>query len=202
MVFLFAFITIIVLVISLIFSKIRIQIIDFRFHSQLQRHLNKDCEIVIKLYVLGCVPIFKINITKTKLEKIKNMDLKLPEYNFKFDKKFLKAIQKLSIVIKNINLHIDIGTENASLTAIIVPLISAGIAIILRKTVKKFENQIFKIYPIYTNQNLLNIELSSIFEIKMRHIISIIYMLSKKEKKGVNDYERTSHRGSYDYSYE
>lgn len=198
----------IVLMIILIFSKIRIEIINFRFTSQAKRHINKDYEIVIKLCILGLIPIFKISLTKDKLEKmklkekIKRIDFSTLEKNSSFDKEMLKTIKKLDISIRNINLHIDIGTENASLTSIIVPAISTVIAIILRKKVKKFENQIFIMKPIYQNQNLVNLFISGIFEVKMSHIINTIYILIKKEKKGVKKYERTSNRGSYDYSYE
>ena len=174
----------------------------------MQRHINKDYKIVVRLYALSFIPIFKISITKEKLEKIKlkerikNIDFKWLEDNKKIDKKMLGAIKKLNILIRDINLQVELGTENASLTAILVPAISTVIAIILRKKVKNFENQIFMIHPIYQNQNLVNLYISGIFEIKMSHIINIIYMLNKKEKKGVKKYERTSHRRTYDYSYE
>lgn len=201
-------ITIIALIVILIFSKIRIQIVNFKFSSQTQRHINKDYKIVIKLYAFGFIPILKISITKEKLkklkikEKIKNVDLSYLEKNPSFNKEIWKAIKKLNVSIKNINLHVDLGTENASLTSILVPAISTVIAIILRKKVKNFENQIFMIQPIYQNRNLVNLYISGIFEIKMSHIINIIYMLNKKERKGVKEYERTSHRRPYDYSYE
>lgn len=208
MVFIFILAGIILIGIILSFSKIKIQIINFKFNSQSQRHVNKEYEILLKLCILGTIPILKIDITKTKLErmkiqeKIKNIDFKFLEKHPSFDKDILKELKKLNIAIKNINLHIDLGTENASLTSIIVPAVSTVIAIILRQKVKKFENQIFIINPVYQNQNLVNIYISGIFEIKMSHIINIIYNLSKKDKKGVKEYERASHRRSYDYSYE
>lgn len=208
MVFLFVMITIIALIVILIFSKIRIQVVNFRFSSQTRRHINKDYKIIIKLYALGFIPILKINIMKAKLEKIKlkekikNINLSYLEKNPSFNKEIWKAIKKLNISIKNINLHVDLGTENASLTSVLVPVISTVIAIVLRKKVRNFENQIFMIQPIYQNQNLVNLYISGIFEIKMSHIINIIYMLNKKERKGVKEYERTSNRRPYDYSYE
>lgn len=208
LVFLFICIAIILLGIILFFSKIRIEIINFRFDSQLRRHINKDYKIIIKLKAFGLIPIFKINITKTKLERmrlkerIKNIDFDILENNYKLDKRMLKAMKNLNLSIKNIQLHIDIGTENASLTSIIVPAISTIIAIVLRKKMKHFENQVFIINPIYQNRNLINLSVSGIFEIKMSHIINIIYILNKKERKGVKEYERTSHRRSYGYSYE
>ena len=190
----------------IIFSKIRVEIINFKFSSQNKRHINKDYRIVIKLCVFNKVPILKIDITKTKLEKlkikekIKNFDFNTIQYKTKLDKNTFKSIKKSEINIKNINLNIELGTENASLTSILLPAISTFLSILLRNKVKKFENQIFIINPVYINQNLINIALSGIFEIKMRHIINIIYILNKKE--GVEKYERTSNRRTYGYSYE
>jgi len=140
----------------------------------------------------------KLEKMKVK-EKIKKIDFTVFEKNISLDKEILQMVKKLNILIKKINLHIDIGTENASFTSIIVPAISTIIAIILRKKVKKFENQIFMINPIYQNQNLVNLSVSGIFEVKISHIINIIYILNRK---GVKEYERTSNRRPYDYSYE
>ena len=209
MVFLFTIVGIIFITIIFIFSKIRIEINNFRFQSTSKRHINKDYEVIIKLFILKVIPIFKINITKTKLEKlqlkdkIKNIDFKLIQDNKEFDKKALKAVKELNVAIKNIDLYIDLGTENASLTSIIVPALSTIIAIILHRKIKKFENQVFVINPIYINQNLVNIYISGIFEIKMSHIINMIYVLNKEKKKGVEKNERsTSNRRTYGYSYE
>ena len=209
MVFLFTIVGIIFITIIFIFSKIRIEINNFRFQSTSKRHINKDYEVIIKLFILKVIPIFKINITKTKLEKlqlkdkIKNIDFKLIQDNKEFDKKALKAVKELDVAIKNIDLYIDLGTENASLTSIIVPALSTIIAIILHRKIKKFENQVFVINPIYINQNLVNIYISGIFEIKMSHIINMIYVLNKEKKKGVEKNERsTSNRRTYGYSYE
>ena len=208
MVFLFVILIIILVNIILVFSKIKIEINNLKFQSISKRHINKDYEIIIKLCVFNVIPILKINITKTKLEKlkinekIKNFDFKILQDNKQFDKKLLEAIKQLNLEIKNIDLYIDLGTENASLTSIIVPAISTIISIILSRKVKEFKNQVFIINPIYINQNLLNIYISGIFEIKISHIINMIYVLNKEQKKGVNKNERTSNRRSYGYSYE
>ncbi len=208
MVFLFILLTFILLNIILFFSKIQIEVQNFRFQSKTKRHINKDYIIIIKLYALGFVPILKINVTKTKLEKlklqekIKSIDFKLLKDNQKFDKRFFIAIKKLDLWIKKLNLNISIGTENASLTSIIVPVVSTIIAVLLRKRIKEFENQKFAVNPIYQDQNLVNIYISGIFEIKMSHIINVIYILNKKENKGVEDYERASNRRAYGYGYE
>ncbi len=208
MVFLFLLLVIVLLVMILYFSKIKIQITNLKFCSKSNRHINRDYEVTIKLNVLGLVPILKIDLTKSKLEKIKikervkKFDINILEKRPFFHQELLRAVKKLDWYIQNMNLQIEIGTTNAVLTSMIVPAISTIIAIGLRKRIKKFEKQVFRINPVYQNQNLVNLSISGIFEVKMRHIINIIYILIKKEKKGVKEYERTSNRGSYDYGYE
>lgn len=203
MVFIFVLILIIVL---LVFSRIRIEVINFKFSSQTKRHINKDYKVIIKLCILKKIPILKVNITKTKLEKmkikekIKNIDFKIIQNKNKFDKNAIKVIKKSNININKINLNLEIGTENATLTSVIVPAISTILAILLSRKIENPKNQLFIIQPVYINQNLINIVFSGIFEMKMIHIINIIYILNRK--KGVNKHERTSNRRSYDYSNE
>lgn len=207
MVFLFyLIITLIIIAILLLFSKIRIEIINFKFTSLNKRHINKEYKFVLKLYILEKIPILKINITKTKLEKqkikekLEKIDIKAIQNKIKIDKNFFKAIKKINMQVKKINLNMELGTENAMLTSVIVPAISTIIAIYLRKKIKNYENQTFIIQPVYQNQNLINIYISGIFEIKMIHIIDMLYRLNKKGE--VKRYERTSDRRTYDYSYE
>ena len=173
MVFIFVLILIIVL---LVFSRIRIEVINFKFSSQTKRHINKDYKVIIKLCILKKIPILKVNITKTKLEKmkikekIKNIDFKIIQNKNKFDKNAIKAIKKSNININKINLNLEIGTENATLTSVIVPAISTILAILLSRKIENPKNQLFIIQPVYINQNLINIVFSGIFEMKMIHI--------------------------------
>ena len=57
----------------------------------------------------------------------------------------------------------------------------------------------FKIIPLYKYGNAINFRLNCIINVKLVHIIHIIYILSKK---GMIKNERASNRRSYDYSYE
>lgn len=208
MVFLFLLLTVILFVMLVFLSKVQIEIINFQFFSGRKRHINQDYELVIKLCIIRWIPILKIRITKAKLEKwsikekVKKIDFTALEKMPNFNQEMIKAMKKLDIRINQLNLWIDLGTQSASLTSIIVPAISTAIAVMLRKRIKKFENQKFIINPIYQNQNLVNLFVSGIFEVKMRHIIDVMYHFMKVEKKGVKKYERTSNRRAYDYSYE
>lgn len=202
MVFLFLFLGLILFVILLILSKVQIKINNFKFYSQTRRHINDDYEVVIQL----C--FFKIRMTKEKLEKmklkekVKKIDFSVFQKIPSLQKEVFREIKRLDIGIKKFELKIELGTENASLTSILVPVISAVIAILLKRKMKKFENQTFQIHPVFLNQNLVKIDFSGIFEIKISHIIDILYQLIKSKKKGVKEYERASNRGAYDYSYE
>ena len=185
-------------------------------HQHGQRHINKNYKVKLKLCILGEIPIINIDITKKKLEKlnikekIKEIDAKIIKDKNNFDKKLIENIKALKINLKEADIKIELGTENAALTALIVPFISTILSTIFSRSIKKSKsfskntkktkNQKYIVNPIYINENLVNISISGIFEIKMIHIINIIYIYRKKEGEDKN--ERTSNRRSYDYSYE
>ena len=202
MVFLFLVITLILL---LLFSRIRVEVENFKFISSLPKHVNKDYLISFKLCILKKIPIIKIKITDDKMkkfklkEKLEKVDIKKLEKDISI-KKIKEVSKKSKFIIKKFNLKIEIGTENASITAFIIPLLSTLVSFILRNRVIDYKNQKFNIKPLFLNKNLVNIEFSGIFEMKMIHIINIIYILNKK--KGEDKNERTSNRRSYAYSYE
>jgi len=202
LVFLFFISVFIIFICILIFSKIRIEIINFKFTSMSEKHLNEDYKIIIKLRIFSKFTIIKIILTEKKLKRLnlqqeaKIIKTRIIENKSKIDKKIFKVMKKIKII----NLSINIGTENASLTALLVAIISSITGIVFRKSIIDSKKQSFRIVPVYINKNLINIAVSGIFEIKMIHIINIMYVLNKKE--GVKKNERTSNRRTYDYSYE
>ena len=208
MVFLFIFLIIILMLITI---RIKFEFENFKFTSLSKEHLNKDYEIKVTIYTFTKIPILKIKINKQKIQKIMNnekirktikkQETKIIENKKDIDKELIKGLKNIKLETEEMNLQILIGTENASITAFIIPVISTIIAMFLSKKVQKYnEKQIFLVKPIYINQNLINIEFSGIFQIKMIHIINTICILSKKRKGDKN--ERTSNRRSYDYGYE
>ncbi len=212
LVFLFILLAILILALVFVTSKIEIKIVNLVVDSQSKNYIGNKYEIIIKLKILGNIPIIKIKLTKNKLQKIyKNLKMKekikkLEEdiYTNK-DKIDLKLIElakeiKKSIDVDYLNLVIKLGTENAFTTAIIVAIISTIISVLVSNQKIEENELMYKIEPIYNNQNLIKFQFSGIFKIKMIHIINIMYLLNKKG--GINKYERTSNRRSYDYSYE
>ena len=206
----FLLVLIIFLLILLIFStsKLQFKIKKFEYSLIKKEHIDPKYSIQLSWFILEKLPIIKIDIDKTKFNKLKvkekfiNIETEIIQGKKQINRNVLDLIKKIRLYVKEMDLKIDIGTENAALTSIIIPIISTILAILLREKIKSKEEQFFIITPIYQNQNCLNIKLSGIFEIKMNHIINIIHLLLRKNKKGVRKYERTSNRRPYDYSYE
>ena len=208
MVFLFIILMIIIMFITL---KIKFEIQNLKISTNEKPHLNKIYQIKIVIYTLGFIPILKIKLNNKKIkkiinnqkikEKIKQQETKIIENKANIDKELIISLKNIKTEVKEINLKIRIGTENASLTAFTIPVISTFIAMFLSKQIKKYnDKQVFLVEPVYLDKNLLNIEISSIFQIKMIHIINTICIVNKKRKGDKN--ERTSNRRSYDYGYE
>ena len=208
MVFLFILLILCILLLIIVFSKIRIDVKKFEYCSANKKHINPNYYLQLSWIILNKIPIIKIKINKHTVKKLKlkdkfvDIDIKMWEERKKLDKETINIIKKIDFAIRKLKLKIDIGTENSAITSLLIPIVSTVISFLLRNKMKTREEQTYIIQPIYKDQNYLNITISGIFDIKMNHIINVIYLLSRKNKKGVKKYERTSNRRSYDYSYE
>ena len=193
-------------------SKLDIRIINLIIDSQSIKHLNDRYEIIIRLKIFGNIPILKFTINKNTLrkiqkswkmnEKVKQLEKDILQNKDKFDMQMIKGLKEFSkgIYVDDLELEIEVGTKNAFLTSILVAFFSSILAISFSRIQLKENNIVYKIEPVYRNENSIKIEISGIFQIKLIHIINIIYVLNKKG--GRKNHERTSNRRSYDYSYE
>ena len=208
MVFLFILLILCILLLIIVFSKIRIDVKKFEYCAANNKHINHNYYLQLSWIILSKIPIIKIKLNKHTVKKLKlkdkfvDIDVKMWEERKKIDKETISIIKKIDFAIRKLKLKIDIGTENLAITSLLIPIVSTVISFLLRNKMKTKEEQTYIVQPIYNNQNYLNITISGIFEIKMNHIINVVYLLSRKKKKGVKKYERTSNRRSYDYSYE
>lgn len=209
MVFIFAFIMIIIIVYMIISLKINFKIETFKYNSMLPKNIKLQYNILITICVFNKIPIIKIKLTTKSWNKIRQkakqrideIDITDIERDKEINKKILKVIKMLKINIKDFNLRLELGTEDAIITSFLVPIIGIIISYLLRQNMVDFKNQKFIIQPIYCNQNLLNLVFSGIFEIKMIHIINIIYVLTKG-KEWKNERATTSDRRAYGHGYE
>ena len=205
---------ILILAFLIIFTSIELHIENFKYtipKAYRENDVNKkeEYKIIIKLYFLGKINYFKINITKTKLERkrlkdnVKKLERKMFQNidKFKFDIKILKSLQTLkflNIKLKKLNLKIILGTEDAALTAILIGVIASFMGIILKGFIQNEKTNYWKIEPIYQNVNLLKINLDCIFRVKLIHIIYTIII----SKKGGEQNVKSSNRRAYAYSNE
>lgn len=141
-------------------------------------------------------------------KKVKKLVSKIPEIDIKkiesdFTLEDIKVLKKLYLNVSKFKLYAILGLENPIATAFLVAILSSSISIAIPRFIKKWnkENYEYKIQPIYNNQNLYKIRLNCIIELKIVHIINVIYILIKKGKSDKN--ERTaSNRKPYAYSHE
>lgn len=175
--------------------KIKIENLEYNSHKHMEKDINKkkiethyntNYKIKIIIYTLNILPIFKITLNRNKIEKINNkthIEEKLKEkineqelinlqlkYNLK---KYIPILLKtIKIDINSLNLKIELGTKSPILTSFIIPTISTVITILLVKTQKNIDNKIFRISPVYINDNIIKIKLYSELEVKFINILS------------------------------
>ncbi len=195
---------IILSIILLIFSTIRLNVKKVKisnFENGIKKKkLEKEFIIYIELCLFGKLKIARIKLTKNLIDK---MQIKADIKNLKRDAQLLKninileIIKKLKIKTSKLNLQAQLGTEEVTLTVFLVTFISTVTSILFRNT--DYKNVDYNIMPLYQFGNTINFYLNCIINVKMVHIIYVIYILLKK---GMIKNERTSNRRSYDYSYE
>ena len=221
MAFLFyIFLALIIINLLIITSKIEIGIDNFKylrknkkdfFSNKINIQRKKIILVNIKLYLLGKIPVLSIKVDEDKLKRLKKMKVvksfekrikkRMNKLETEFFKNFNKNINsrivedvieftnKLKCKLKNIQLKVNLGFENVILTSISIPIVTTIISLLL-----------CPIYNLEDSRSEINICLKCIIELKMIHIISIMYIIKKQRR--VKENGRTSNRRSYDYSYE
>ena len=202
---LLGFIIFVLLILCLVmFSTLRIEVERLELTNyEIQSKLEYN--IAFSLYFLNKMKWIKTSFDKKKVKKLirkmPEIDIKKIEKDFKM--RDLKLLKNLKIKISKFHLQSELGLENPIVTSFLVAIVSSAISILLGKTAENLSKQKYeyKVRPIYQNKNLYKISFNCIIELKMVHIINVIYILIKKGKSDEN--ERTaSNRKSYGYSYE
>lgn len=207
------------------YSSIRISIINLEIDTN-NKNIIYNYQFEFGIYVLGKIRIIKFKVNEKRIKRFQNIKIfeKLSKVNFskintKLESKVLDKYKDFDMInfikiiskekrpeILKFKLNLKIGFEDVFLTTYAVPFISTLISFILKLTTKSVNLQnkkreyYYKIEPIY-NENIINLRLNCIINVKIVHIINIIYIFLIK--KGRSDkYERTSYRRSYGYSHE
>ncbi len=214
MVLVFIFLALIIIIFSfttiMLLSTIQIKVTNLILENKKERdvkRINNNYKIKVGIYFFNKIPILWINLNSKKIKKI-NSSKKLPKVDFQklknkenIDKKIFELIKNIQIKVKNIKLNINIGTIDAVLTSYLVAIIASIIGIILPHITEKnnINTCYFIVNPKYQNKNEYNIKFEGIIYIKIVHII---FSMLNFVRKGSNENERTSNRGTYAYSNE
>lgn len=167
MFFLFILVTFAILIIAIHTSKIGIDIKNLIIDTDAEEKINEDGKIYVYLLLFNKIKLFRKNVRNIPMKDVKfeasDFDIKILK-NKDIKINYLELIQNINIDIRKIDLDLQIGTENAGITAILVGILSGILGIIIKKPK-------YQILPIYANKNLLKINLNGIFTIYLMHYI-------------------------------
>lgn len=190
--------------ILLLLSTIRLNVIKAKisnFENGIKKSkMEKELKIYLELCLFNKIKIAKIRLKKSLLDKAKiKTNMKELEKNVKVLKNIgiMEIIKKLKIKVDKLELEVKLGTEDIMITVFLIAFLSSLVSILVRNC--NYKKVHYNIIPLYQFGNTVKINLNCIIDVKMVHIIYVIYILLKKGR--INN-ERTSNRRSYDYSYE
>ena len=167
MFFLFILVIFTILIIAIHTSKIGIDIKNLIIDTDAEEKINEDGKIYVYLLLFNKIKLFRKNVRNIPMKDVKfetsDIDIKIFK-NKDLKINYLELIQNINIDIKNIDLNVKIGTEDAGITAILVGILAGILGIIIKKPK-------YQILPIYANRNLLKINLNGIFTIYLMHYI-------------------------------
>ena len=167
MFFLFILVIFTILIIAIHTSKIGIDIKNLIIDTDAEEKINEDGKIYVYLLLFNKIKLFRKNVRNIPMKDVKfetsDFDIKIFK-NKDIKINYLVLIQNINIDIKNIDLNVNIGTEDAGITAILVGILAGTLGIIIKKPK-------YQILPIYANRNLLKINLNGIFTIYLMHYI-------------------------------
>lgn len=165
--FLFILVIFTILMIAIHTSKIGIDIENLIIDTDAEEKINEDGKIYVYLLLFNKIKLFRKNVRNIPMKDVKfetsDFDIKIFK-NKDIKINYLELIQNINIDIKNIDLNVKIGTEDAGITAILVGIFAGILGIIIKKPK-------YQILPIYANRNLLKINLNGIFTIYLMHYI-------------------------------
>lgn len=206
--FLFGLIILIgITAILIIASTLHIQIKNLSI-SNMQTKNNNKYAIIFSIYSANKIKYIWFNLNSKRAKKIyskvqlEKIDLKKFKKVFKLSD--LKELTKLHLKISDLNLEMNIGTKSPLVTSFLVVTISNAISLLLPHLVNNLKDNryFYNIKPLYYNKELYKINLDCIIEIKMVHIINVIYYIFLKKGRRKNERSTTSNRKSYAYSHE
>ena len=186
------FLILIAVFIIIVLSTIKFEIVDFELSNIIQITL-KNYKIKLSFYLFGKIKLFSFKLNSERARKMYSK-MNIEKFDIEKGRKLLtikniNILKKLNTRLDYLDLELDLGLEDAIFTTELITLISTVISNILPHIISKYipNKYRYKIMPIYINKNAYYIKLNCIFQLKIVHIINIIYIYLKKGKSDKNE---------------
>lgn len=177
-----------VIFLGILLSDLEIDIKELNFSNCNKNFMTidvKKANININLYFFKLVKILKIKITEKNVFLLGRKFEWKRMYDISNKDKFLNKIRQIKNSYKKDDLKLlkpdidkfdfklDIGTENATITAFLIFSLSTFLTYILKKSIRKFDEKKYnyKIIPIYSNNNSYSINLKCKMKFKLLNIL-------------------------------
>ena len=186
------FLILIAVFIIIVLSTIKFEIVDFELSNIIQI-TPKNYKIKLSFYLFEKIKLFSFKLNSERARKMYSK-MNIEKFDIEKGRKFLtikniNILKKLNTRLDYLDLELDLGLEDAIFTTELITLISTVISNILPHIISKYipNKYRYKIMPIYINKNAYYIKLNCIFQLKIVHIINIIYIYLKKGKSDKNE---------------
>lgn len=184
----------------LVLSMVRITLENLEL-SSVGNKIVKKYKYKIGLYFLGKVRLLSTEVSDDRISKLS--EKKLVKHNIEniksnivSEKKHRNKMvwnlikqSKQKFQIKSFKLKVCVDVESVELTSYIVGLLSIVVPNLIRNNIKqcKPQNYKFEISPLYKNQNYVYLQLSSIINIKVVHIINMLKLIGGMKSEGTSN---------------
>lgn len=193
----------ILLILSLIFSKIRLNLKDFNFYyySEKNKYVKFNFKIELYLFYIFKVDLFSIDeVGIKKYNKniahinIFNIKEKIDDLLKKYVNINIDNLKKLKL--ERLNLDGNIGFRSAILTGYSIAILSTLFSFIISKSNinNDLKNYDFRFEPVYLNLNIIDIKGKCIIS---SNLIHILYVTKKQKIRRIKENGRTSNRRTY-----
>lgn len=186
------FLILIAVFIIIVLSTIKFEIVDFELSNIIQI-TPKNYKIKLSFYLFKKIKLFSFKLNSERARKMYSK-MNIEKFDIEKGRKLLtikniNILKKLNTRLDYLDLELDLGLEDAIFTTELITLISTVISNILPHIISKYipNKYRYKIMPIYINKNAYYIKLNCIFQLKIVHIINIIYIYLKKGKSDKNE---------------
>lgn len=186
------FLILIAVFIIIVLSTIKFEIVDFELSNIIQI-TPKNYKIKLSFYLFGKIKLFSFKLNSERARKMYSK-MNIEKFDIEKGRKLLtikniNILKKLNTRLDYLDLELDLGLEDAIFTTELITLISTVISNILPHIISKYipNKYRYKIMPIYIKKNAYYIKLNCIFQLKIVHIINIIYIYLKKGKSDKNE---------------